>query len=425
MAVLSTAAAVTGACLTLLRQAGAPSWSTLWAEDGAVFLTEAWALGPEVVLQPYSGYLHLVPRLLAEVAVLVPIDVVAPFVVASSALVAAALGVFVYHATADLLRPLGRAVLGAAFVLAPTLAEEVAGNLTNLHWYLFAAAFFAILWRPPTWPAAAVATGLAAAAALSSPMGLLLGPIALACAVLPGRPLRARSAAAVYAVAVSAQALVIVAGGVPGPAERVIGREVVGVFALRVVGPLLLGRPGAVALWRWRGMAGFVLLCVVVSVVLLAGIVVARHRPARWFPVLSVAVALSAFAAPLVLRGQHVVDTLQWDHLIQTGGARYTAAPALLLLAALVWAVDALHRSLPAPLGSWVAATGVVVLAGAFTLSFSARNDRSSGPLWHEGVALRAARCAEPGTSEVGVPVAPPLPDGEWAATVPCSVLTR
>lgn len=430
VAVVAAAVTLLGTCLSLLRQAGLRSWSTPWAEDGALFLTQSWSMGWGAVVEPYSGYLHLVPRLLAEVAVLLPITLVDQFLAASSALLVAALGLFVYFATADLLpHPFGRAVLGSAFVLSPTLAQEAAANLTNLHWYLFTAAFFAMLWRPSTRPGAAVAGTVAAGAALSSPMGLLLAPIALVCAVLPRRPLRARVAPAVYAVTVAAQALVILVTYVPGPRDPVAVPEVVGVFMLRVVGPLLVSSPGTVALWRWQGQTPFVVLTVIGFGLLLAGIVAAVRHPhgghTWWFPVLSAAVAVAAFAGPLVLRGQGTLEALKWDDLIQTGGARYTAASALLLLAALVWAVEALRRSLPAPWGSWIAVAGVVVLVGVSVLSFRASNDRSQGPLWDEGVAASEPGCAEPGTTVVRVPVAPILPGNPWGADVPCTALGR
>lgn len=256
--VLSVAAALLGACLTLLRQTGLRSWSTAWAEDGGVFLTEAWAQGPAVVLTPYTGYLHLVPRLLAEVAV--------------------------------------------------------------------------------------------------SP-------------------------------------------------------------------------PGAVVAYRWQGPAPFVGLTVLVSLVLLATITATARGPRDllvwWFPVLTIAVALAALPAPVVLRGQVAVDTLQWEAIIQSGGARYTAVPALLLLAALLWGLEALRHLLPDPLGPGIAVAGVAVLVAVAALSFPSRSDRSAGPLWDEGVRTRGAACAEPGTPQVRVPVAPILPDAEWGATVPCTALRR
>ena len=52
--------------LALVRQSGVPSWQTPYAEDGTVFLSAAYDPGGAgVLLEPYNGYLHLAPRLVA------------------------------------------------------------------------------------------------------------------------------------------------------------------------------------------------------------------------------------------------------------------------------------------------------------------------------------------------------------------------
>ncbi len=44
--------------------------ATTWAEDGGIFLREQLAYGAgDTLLRPYAGYLHLVPRLLVDLAV--------------------------------------------------------------------------------------------------------------------------------------------------------------------------------------------------------------------------------------------------------------------------------------------------------------------------------------------------------------------
>ena len=40
---------------------------TFWAEDGRTFVSQAALGGPGVLLQPYAGYLHTIPRLVAAV----------------------------------------------------------------------------------------------------------------------------------------------------------------------------------------------------------------------------------------------------------------------------------------------------------------------------------------------------------------------
>jgi hypothetical protein len=53
------------AALLALRKPDALLNPQLWAEDGSVFLVEQERLGATAILQPYMGYLHLLPRLTA------------------------------------------------------------------------------------------------------------------------------------------------------------------------------------------------------------------------------------------------------------------------------------------------------------------------------------------------------------------------
>ncbi|MFZ9745230.1 MAG: hypothetical protein ACO3G4_01200, partial [Opitutaceae bacterium] len=53
------------AALLALRKPDALLNPQLWAEDGSVFLVEQERLGAGAILQPYMGYLHLLPRLTA------------------------------------------------------------------------------------------------------------------------------------------------------------------------------------------------------------------------------------------------------------------------------------------------------------------------------------------------------------------------
>ena len=41
----------------------------LWAEDGKIFINQAYSLGWESIITPYTGYLHLYPRLISLIAV--------------------------------------------------------------------------------------------------------------------------------------------------------------------------------------------------------------------------------------------------------------------------------------------------------------------------------------------------------------------
>src|SRR6266516_3366799 len=64
-------AVLAGTVIVVLRQPGAGALDTVWAEDGTVFLADAVNRSPlDALATSYAGYYHLLPRLLAQVAVL-------------------------------------------------------------------------------------------------------------------------------------------------------------------------------------------------------------------------------------------------------------------------------------------------------------------------------------------------------------------
>ncbi|MFM0273735.1 hypothetical protein PQQ59_24330 [Paraburkholderia aspalathi] len=145
----------------------------LWAEDGNVFLAQAYELGVRSVWHPYAGYLHLLPRLAVWLFTqLFPITA-SPIVFAwFSALALAAACAYIYGAT-------GRAWIALVPVLVPAKGE-VWLVMTNLQWAL-APALLVLLWEifeekrssPSRYGALAVLT-------LTGPFGLLFAPTVLA-----------------------------------------------------------------------------------------------------------------------------------------------------------------------------------------------------------------------------------------------------
>lgn len=63
-----------GLLLTLLRRPTALSTPGLYAEDGVVFLAQSLISGAGAILEPYNGYIHLLPRLVAGLATLLPLS---------------------------------------------------------------------------------------------------------------------------------------------------------------------------------------------------------------------------------------------------------------------------------------------------------------------------------------------------------------
>src|SRR5690242_12082842 len=61
-----------GAAVLLARVSGRPAWQSVYAEDPGIYLPAALA-HPWHLLASYGGYLQLVPRLIGQVAALVPV----------------------------------------------------------------------------------------------------------------------------------------------------------------------------------------------------------------------------------------------------------------------------------------------------------------------------------------------------------------
>jgi hypothetical protein len=151
----------------LLRVAHIPAWDVVYAEDNGVFLVGALA-HPWDLLAPFGGYLELVPRILGQIASLLPLWDAARVYAVSGALIAAVCALFTYHASEGYIRsPWLRAMLGAALILLPLAPIEMADNGVASPWYLLPTAFWAVMWRPRT-GAGMLAAALVAFAAASS-----------------------------------------------------------------------------------------------------------------------------------------------------------------------------------------------------------------------------------------------------------------
>lgn len=402
---------IVGVAVSLLRQAGAPPTDTLWAEDGKEFLADAVADGPvAVVFRPYN-YLHLAPRLVAVLAMVFPIGWAAVvFAVAGAALIVGC-GIFVFVASRQLVpSPAVRGLLAAWFVLLPTAAYETMNQVTNLHWYLFVVAFWALLWRPQS--SAGLITGVVAVvlAGLSNPVTLLLAPIAVA-RLAADLPIRDRIVPALLLVLGAVQAVVMLGPGSAAAGDRPELDALVEVTANRFAGGTLLGHQLHGDLYATFGM-GVAVVAVLVLCTLLAALVRHWRRPQGILGAFALLLAPALFASLVYVRGS--AAPLQWTAEYQgIAGARYTVGAALLVAsaAALLAGVVA-----PRPVLGW---TLVGLLLVPALVDFRPLNDRSLGPRWSEEIAVATAQCAEEDAPPF---VAPRYPPG-WDLPVPCSML--
>src|SRR5208282_4874697 len=133
------------------------AWESVYAEDPGVYLPAALA-HPWHLLQSYGGYLQLIPRVIGQIAALLPVRHASAGFAVGGALVASAVGLFAYHASEDVVSSRWlRVLVGLSVVLLPVAQLEIADNGVNTPFYLLVALFWAVLWRPRSWAGASVA----------------------------------------------------------------------------------------------------------------------------------------------------------------------------------------------------------------------------------------------------------------------------
>jgi hypothetical protein len=373
---IQVAVVALGALVMLARIGGRPAWDSVWAEDPGIYLPGALA-HPWHLLQSYGGYLQLVPRLIGQIAALVPISYASVVFAVGGALVASACGLFAYHASAGQVSSRWlRALLGLSVVLLPVAQLEIADNGVNTTWYLLVALFWAALWRPRTRAGAAVAAVVAFAAAASSSLALLFAPLFAARAVVVPRRLREHAATAGWALGCVLQILVILTSHLSrlrphNPLNAVL------YYAHEVLLPAL----GWHLSWHLRdivGLTGATALAGGVIVVVLACAVVTQPGRCRVFVVTAVVTGLvfTAVAAALAWGGPGQRVTVRVEH-----GARYSTLPILLLDAALIVAADAYaRRRWPHPRAVAAVAALIAVLAVGWVTDFRYPVRHFAGP---------------------------------------------
>ena len=149
----------TTSAAALLRQPGVPATKTIWAEDGRIFYAQATTLSFWRTLTTlHNGYMQLFPRLAVQLVHFVPVADVSTLFALVGAVSLGAICCLVFHmARGHIAAPGLRALLAAGMVLLPVANVELLDNLVNVPWWLFFAAFWALLWRPKSWPGRACA----------------------------------------------------------------------------------------------------------------------------------------------------------------------------------------------------------------------------------------------------------------------------
>jgi hypothetical protein len=407
------------------RPAAPPVWDSLIAEDGKIFL--AAGLNQHLLdslATSYQGYLHTAPRLIAVAATWVPLDQ-APLVMSLLAcLLVSLLALYVFRASAAwIASPILRAVLALAVPFAPVTAREMGGTVSNLHWYLLYAAFWAVIcpWRTRGWLAAS--TALVLLTVLSDPLVGAFLPIAVVLAV------RARDRLAWFLPGTNVLGLVVQlalrdqgTGSFGGTDYGVLPR----LFAERVTSSLLVGDRYLKDVFGGTTGSPFAWCSLaLVTVAVAAGLWRLRGRRA-WLLAGCVTLSVGFFAGAALTRGTRFLS-----HVAPWGltGSRYVYLPALFLLTGLLAAVDrpAFGTARARAREIVVAAIAVATMATGY-----AAPHRSSGELrWKPTLAEARAACA------AGRPIAPiklagsgrgasaivPIDPARWTIEIACSRL--
>ncbi len=233
------------ALVVSVRKTDALANPQLWAEDAWIFFHQQHTQGARALLVPYSGYLHLVPRLVA-----LAVDACAPLAWVPAAYAWTSLLVLLVVARQALSPRLElpcRVPLALALVLVPHVSNEVFLNLANLQSILVAWTALLLVRRDPD-PARGDPRllGLADGAALvlcglTGPFAPLFLPLFL----LRWLRQRSRHRAAMLALAL---AVALVQGAVlwrntpPSPAPSQLGPHALAVLlGQKAFGGLVLG----------------------------------------------------------------------------------------------------------------------------------------------------------------------------------------
>jgi hypothetical protein len=339
LVLLQVAAVALGALVMLARVGGRPVWESVYAEDPGIYLP--WAIGhPWHLLESYAGYLQLVPRLIGQVAALLPIRDASVAFALGGALVAAACALFTYHASAGLVSSRWlRGLLGLSVLLLPVAQLEIADTGLNSIWYLLAALFWAALWRPRSRAGVWVAAVVAFAAAASTSVAFVFAPLFVARAIVVPRRVREHAATVGWALGCVLQVLVIAAShqsrfSPHNPRNAVL-------YYLHYV---LLPALGWHLSWHLRDAVGVTAATLIVggfiAVVLVAGLAT-RDRRCQVFVVTAVGtgIVLTGITSALAWGGPGQLLTVAVEH-----GARYSTVPILLLDASLIVVADTWAR---------------------------------------------------------------------------------
>jgi hypothetical protein len=385
----------------LFRQAGTPSWRTVWAEDGSVYFSQTRGIGN--IFQGYAGYLQLHPRLLGLLAHQIPIGDVALYYAVAGALITSLAGLAVWHFSAQLIKSrVLRAVLALNVPLIPALTLEQTANGANSLWAVLFAGWWALLFHPRRARDIALASVVAFFAATSNGLALFYLPVALYL-LWRRRDRPTAIVGGVFLLGIAIQVAVILTTTDTTPSGKSHLADLPGIYLVRAVGSALVGEHSLPEVWDSIGW-GIAVLGGALFVMLVAFLAVRSCGAQRLFGLLSVGYSIVLYVAPVYERstvGLRLFSDMPY-HPIAT---RYTTLSVWLLTSGLfVMLSGSRLRNTTRQVVTGVIVVQFAVLAA---LGFRETMPRSKGPEWGPSVTIAKASCRTDPTKPVTLAVDP------------------
>lgn len=417
--------------LQLIRQPGIPIFDSVWAEDGTLFFDQA-VNGEDflsILVEPYSGYALIVPRLLTDVGLLFGVDTYAMWVAVTSSVIVGLLGLFCFYAVREVIPSVFlRGLLLLAVVFQPILTQEVSASFANLQWY-FVFPVFVALFIPVVdvkdWTCRLI---LVAVTPLFVPLSLLFVPF------VPLRYLylRQRSYAIlglVFCLAASIQFVIMLNADTSPPLGNFSTEVSLRVFAERILTQFVFSVESVNYLWDKFGW-GFTAFNFVVLAIGLGASLIRSNAQTRVLVASLLVACVGLFFFSLYKRAG-VADLMASQSSLQMnfGAGRYQVAPLLFLVTAILIAVAQVDLSsvyfgkrqlLFSDLIRFLPVTLLLVAFSTNIIAFRPEGSRSSGPRWSKQIKSGQVACLRTRAKSVNLAVAP---GGPWVTKVPCSDL--
>jgi hypothetical protein len=398
------------AAVTLLACRAPFAWSRLWAEDGSVFLQQAIDRGvARSFTVGYAGYYDFVPRVIGAAASAAPIHAAAFTTWIGVAVVVGWCAATIYLESETWLTTFpSRAVLALSVALLPALALESIANSANLQYTLLFTSLVALLGTSTGRSRSINRAVIVAATALSTPLTLVLAPLA-GLRIIRSRPRRVDATVGAWAIATGVQLAMIMFGHPARNIASSANRDLIGQYGRSVVSANLLPphlSTGALAPWVTLISAALVLL----------GARTAVRRAQGVRALLLLLVPATGFVY-WVLAGT--------DYALED---RYRVFPALCVVWAVLVASEELLRSPTTPFTlDWRRASVVAcVLALSWSTHWTPTRYRASGPSWSTSLAIARYTCQRQATPDVSIRISPVAPGTRrWTVRLRCVLISR